>query len=55
MQNLYKLDSKRSIKRLSHKNKEVQDLYDQFLEKPLSEKAEQLLHCLLYTSRRLKV
>lgn len=50
MQNLYKLDSKRSIKRLSHKNKEVQDLYDQFLEKPLSEKAEQLLHT-HYTDR----
>ncbi|WIW71241.1 [FeFe] hydrogenase, group A [Anaerosinus gibii] len=50
MQNLYKLDSKRSVKRLSHTNKEVQDLYDQFLEKPLSKKAEQLLHT-HYTDR----
>lgn len=50
MQNLYKLDSKKGVKRLSHKNQEVQDLYDDYLEKPLSEQAEKLLHT-HYTDR----
>ncbi len=40
---LYKLDNKRSL-RQSHNNPDVQVLYNEYLEKPLSEKAEKLLH-----------
>lgn len=40
---LYALDSSRSL-RQSHHNPDVQALYQEFLEKPLSEKAEKLLH-----------
>lgn len=40
---LYALDSSRSL-RQSHHNPDVQALYQEFLEKPLSEKAEALLH-----------
>lgn len=40
---LYALDSARSL-RQSHHNPEVQALYKDFLEKPLSEKSEALLH-----------
>lgn len=40
---LYKLDNKRPL-RQSHNNPDVQILYNEYLEKPLSEKAEKLLH-----------
>lgn len=40
---LYALDSARSL-RQSHHNPDVQALYKEFLEKPLSEKSEALLH-----------
>lgn len=40
---LYKLDDERTL-RQSHNNPEVQVLYNDFLSKPLSEKAEHLLH-----------
>ena len=40
---LYKLDNKRPL-RQSHNNPDVQVLYNEYLEKPLSEKAEKLLH-----------
>lgn len=40
---LHSLDEKMNI-RYSHENKDVQFLYDDFLEKPLSHKAEELLH-----------
>ena len=42
-QRLYSLDKKRKLRR-SHENPQVQKLYKDFLEKPLSEKAEKLLH-----------
>ena len=42
-QRLYNLDKKRKLRR-SHENPQVQKLYKDFLEKPLSEKAEKLLH-----------
>ena len=40
---LYAIDSNRPLHQ-SHNNPDVQELYKDFLEKPLSEKAEQLLH-----------
>ena len=40
---LYEIDSNRPLHQ-SHNNPVVQELYKDFLEKPLSEKAEQLLH-----------
>lgn len=40
---LYELDKKRSV-RFSHENPEVQKLYTEYLEKPMSEKAHHLLH-----------
>ncbi len=40
---LYELDKERKLRR-SHENPQVQKLYKEFLETPLSEKAEQLLH-----------
>ena len=40
---LYAIDSNRPL-RQSHNNPDVQELYKDFLEKPLSEKAEELLH-----------
>ena len=40
---LYQLDQA-SLLRFSHENPEVRALYEEYLEKPLSEKAEQLLH-----------
>lgn len=40
---LYKLDNKRPL-RQSHNNPDVQVLYNEYLEKTLSEKAEKLLH-----------
>ncbi|WP_293729852.1 iron hydrogenase small subunit, partial [uncultured Phascolarctobacterium sp.] len=40
---LYKLDEKRCL-RQSHNNPDVITLYDSFFGKPLSEKAEKLLH-----------
>jgi NADH-quinone oxidoreductase subunit G len=42
-QGLFKLDSLRDF-RLSHRNPAIIKLYDEFLGKPLGEKAEQLLH-----------
>ncbi|MCR4690844.1 MAG: [FeFe] hydrogenase, group A [Lachnospiraceae bacterium] len=41
---LYRLDQKRT-KRRSHENAQVLQLYEEYLENPLSEKAERLLHC----------
>ena len=41
--NLYALDKKNQI-RFSHENSEVQKLYENFMEKPLSHKAHELLH-----------
>lgn len=40
---LYNLDEKRTLRR-SHENPSVQMLYKEFLEKPLGEKSEELLH-----------
>lgn len=40
---LYAIDSNRPLHQ-SHNNPDVQEIYKDFLEKPLSEKAEQLLH-----------
>lgn len=40
---LYELDEKRPI-RFSHENEEVKQLYEEFLEKPLSRKSHELLH-----------
>jgi len=43
MMSLYKIDDAESIK-VSHKNPDVQKLYADFLEKPLSHKSHELLH-----------
>jgi len=48
---LYK-DDKQAIYRCSHENPQVQELYDEFLGKPLSEKSHQYLHT-RYTARPL--
>jgi len=40
---LYKIDQSEQT-RVSHKNKEIQKLYDEYLGKPLSEKSHHLLH-----------
>ena len=40
---LYELDTDRTLRR-SHENPLVKQLYDEFLDKPLSEKSEELLH-----------
>lgn len=40
---LYKIDQKLPL-RYSHENPDIQKLYHEYLEKPLSEKAEELLH-----------
>ena len=42
-QKLYKLDDERKL-RQSHNNPDVVTLYNEYLEKPLSERAERLLH-----------
>ena len=42
-QELYRLDEERPL-RYSHENPEVQKAYEEFLEKPLSRKAHELLH-----------
>lgn len=47
---LYKLDSSVYKKRLSYKNEEIRQVYQSYLEHPMSEKAEQLLHT-HYTDR----
>ena len=41
---LYKMDAQQSKKRLSYENDEINTLYQEFLQEPLSEKAEHLLH-----------
>lgn len=41
---LYKLDSAVPAKRCSYQNQEIQQLYKDWLDKPLSEEAEKLLH-----------
>ena len=43
MQALYNIDRDEAV-RVSHKNKSVQRLYDEFLGKPLGEKSHELLH-----------
>jgi iron-only hydrogenase group A len=40
---LYKIDQSEEV-RVSHKNKEIKKLYDEYLGKPLSEKSHELLH-----------
>lgn len=40
---LYDLDKRRNV-RFSHENPEIKKLYEEYLEKPLSEKAHKLLH-----------
>lgn len=40
---LYSIDKNKAV-RFSHENKDVQTLYKEYLDKPLSEKAEKLLH-----------
>lgn len=40
---LYELDKRREI-RFSHENPEIKKIYEEYLEKPLSEKAHHLLH-----------
>ena len=42
-QKLYDLDAESTI-RFSHDNPEIKDIYENFLEKPLSHKAHELLH-----------
>ena len=42
-QSIYRIDADRPI-RQSHRNPDVIRLYDEFLEKPLSHRAETLLH-----------
>ena len=42
-QKLYKLDDARKL-RQSHNNPDVVTLYNEYMEKPLSERAERLLH-----------
>ena len=49
MKKLYDIDSSEPV-RLSHKNKEIQKLYNEFLGKPLGEKSHKLLHT-HYTKR----
>ena len=46
---LYQKDSTMQI-RLSHKNPEIQKVYEEFYEKPLSQQAEKMLHT-SYTDR----
>ena len=46
---LYNRDSSMEL-RLSHENPEIQKLYQEFYETPLSEKAEKMLHT-TYTDR----
>lgn len=41
---LYKMDAQQSKKRLSYQNDEINTLYKEFFQEPLSEKAEHLLH-----------
>jgi iron only hydrogenase large subunit-like protein len=43
MKSLYEIDDKESIK-VSHRNPEIIELYDKFLEKPLGHKSHELLH-----------
>ena len=43
MRSIYKIDENDSIK-VSHKNTEIIELYDNFLEKPLGHKSHELLH-----------
>jgi NADH-quinone oxidoreductase subunit G len=50
MQSIYAIDAKIYKKRLSHENKEVMDLYADYLGTPNGEKAHQLLHT-TYTDR----
>lgn len=50
LKSIYAIDSKIYKKRLSHENKEVMDLYADYLGKPNGEKAHQLLHT-TYTDR----
>lgn len=50
IKSIYAIDSKIYKKRLSHENKEVMDLYAEYLGKPNGEKAHQLLHT-TYTDR----
>ncbi len=50
LKSIYAIDAKLSNKRLSHENKEVMDLYTNYLGKPNGELAHQLLHT-TYTDR----
>jgi len=50
LQSIYTIDAKLAKKRLSHENKEVMDLYADFLGKPNGDMAHKLLHT-TYTDR----
>ncbi len=43
MKSLYEIDERETLK-VSHKNPEITELYEKFLEKPLSHKSHELLH-----------
>jgi len=51
MQSVYEIDSKKELRK-SHKNPDIEKLYDEYLEKPLGEKSHHLLHT-KYTKRDL--
>jgi iron-only hydrogenase group A len=48
---LYDIDDKESLK-VSHKNPEIKELYDEYLEKPLGHKSHELLHT-TYNKRKV--
>jgi iron-only hydrogenase group A len=50
-QALYDIDDKESLK-VSHKNPEIKELYDDYLEKPLGHKSHELLHT-TYNKRKV--
>jgi len=52
IKSIYELDTQRPL-RMSYKNPYIQALYDDFLEKPGSHKAHELLHT-SYSARRKK-
>jgi NADH-quinone oxidoreductase subunit G/NADP-reducing hydrogenase subunit HndD len=53
MQSLYQIDAKESV-RVSHKNRSIQRLYEEYLIEPLGERSHHLLHT-SYTRREALV
>jgi len=51
MQSVYEIDAKKELRK-SHKNPDIEKLYEEYLEKPLGEKSHHLLHT-KYTKRDL--